>query len=157
MSAAVHQVKRILTMIPPRGACKSKDGHLGRVEKKIVKRVACNPFLLLNIQQFLFHVGTANSFVFSLWLFRLVRWYWTFLESLLSGTMFLTFKPLKRTFLLLCLIAEAGWFTSRSLQMWQFHWFIMMFWGSCNSFIFSRMSSKHVISQPYIDQNFLNA
>ena len=38
---------------------------------------------------------------------------WTFLESFLSGAMFINFKPLKRTFLMLRLIAAAG-FTSRS-------------------------------------------
>ena len=68
MSAAVHQVKRILTMIPPRGACKSKDGHLGRVEKKNVKRVACNPFLLLMM------FGTSHAFIKIVIIFPL-NWY----------------------------------------------------------------------------------
>ena len=42
--------------------------------------------------------------------------YWTFLESLLRGVIFINFKPLKSTFLLLSLIAHAE-STSKSLQI----------------------------------------
>ena len=42
------------------------------------------------------------------------------LESLLSGVMFINFKPLKSTFLLLIVIAHAG-STTRSLQIMILH------------------------------------
>ena len=48
-----------------------------------------------------------------IWLFSLcgcleLSDYWTFLESLLSRVMFINFKPLKSTFLLLSVITHAG-------------------------------------------------
>ena len=56
-----------------------------------------------------------------IWLFSLcgcleLSDYWTFLESLLSGVMFINLKQLKSIFLLLSLIAHAG-STTRSLQI----------------------------------------
>ena len=45
---------------------------------------------------------------------------WTLVESLSTGVMFINFKPLKSTFLLLSLIALAG-STSRSLQIMILH------------------------------------
>ena len=56
-----------------------------------------------------------------IWLFSLcgcleLSDYWTFLESLLSGVMFINFKWLKSTFLLLSLISHAG-STTRSLKI----------------------------------------
>ena len=46
--------------------------------------------------------------------------YWTFFESLLSRVLFINFKLLKSTFLLLCVIAHAG-STTRSLQIMILH------------------------------------
>ena len=78
-------------------------------------------------QMYLLH-WQGKICLFSLWGCLDLSDYWTFLE------------PLTRIFLLLRLMAHAG-FTSRGLQ-------IMIFRGSCYSFILSKMSSKHVVSQP---------
>ena len=58
--------------------------------------------------------------------------YWTFPESLLSRVMFINFKLLKSTFLLLRMIAHAG-STTRSLQIMISLWHYTVV--SCNAFI----------------------
>ena len=90
-----------------------------------------------------FKVQAAGDHLFwsrgewQIWLFFLcgcleLSDYWTFLGSLLSGVMFINFKQLKSTFLLLSQIAHAG----QDLPIEVCRSGIMIL-GSCNAFTFS--------------------